>query len=154
MIRLLFPVPVSNTKLERMFSKLKCVKINFCCSLGVQCLQNILRIMEEGSSSETYKVVLLPFKINFFNESPLKMTKKGFLFHLKSSFRSQDNYIFVLTFWSFKRKGLTGNIRLISRNSAFFPVKIVLLCTLSFISFCYANDFSEKNDCGVGKSIL
>ena len=34
MIRLLFIVPVSNAKLERMFSKLKRVKINFRCSLS------------------------------------------------------------------------------------------------------------------------
>ena len=54
MIRLLFTVPVSNAKLERMFSKLKLVKINFCCSLGIKRLQNILRIMEEGGSWETF----------------------------------------------------------------------------------------------------
>ena len=34
MIRLLFIAPVSNGKLERMFSKLKLVKINFSCSLS------------------------------------------------------------------------------------------------------------------------
>ena len=33
-----------------------------------------------------------------FNESFFKMMKKAF--HLKSSFRSEDIYIFVLTFWS------------------------------------------------------
>ena len=32
-----------------------------------------------------------------FNESPLKMMKNT-LFHLENSFRSQDLYIFVLTF--------------------------------------------------------
>ena len=36
------------------FSKLKRVKINFCCSLGVKRFENILRIMEEGSSWETF----------------------------------------------------------------------------------------------------
>ena len=35
MIRLLFTVPVSNSKLERMFSTLKSVKINFHCSISV-----------------------------------------------------------------------------------------------------------------------
>ena len=54
MIRILFTVPVTNAKLERMFSKLKHVKTNFCCSLGVKDLRNILRIMEEGSSWETF----------------------------------------------------------------------------------------------------
>ena len=51
---ILFTVPVSNAKLERMFSKLKRVKTNFCCSLGVKGLENILRIMEEGSSWEMF----------------------------------------------------------------------------------------------------
>ena len=37
-----------------MFSKLKPVKTNFRCSLGVKRLENILRIMEEGSSWETF----------------------------------------------------------------------------------------------------
>ena len=50
MIRLLFAVPVSNAKLERIFSKLKRVKINFRCSLGVRRQENVLRIMEVGSS--------------------------------------------------------------------------------------------------------
>ena len=54
MTRLLFTVPVSNTKLERMFSKLKRVKINFCCSLDVKRLWKILRIMEEGGNWETF----------------------------------------------------------------------------------------------------
>ena len=54
MIRVLFTVPISNAKLERMFSKLKWVKVNFCCSLGVRGLENIFKIMEEGNSWETY----------------------------------------------------------------------------------------------------
>ena len=33
-----------------------------------------------------------------FNESPLKMMKNAFLFHVKSSFRSQNIYFFILTF--------------------------------------------------------
>ena len=37
-----------------MFPKLKRFKINFRCSLGVKCLENILRIMEEGGSWETF----------------------------------------------------------------------------------------------------
>ena len=54
MIIILFTVPVSNAKLERMFSKLKRVKTNFRWSLGVKGLENILRIMEKGSSWETF----------------------------------------------------------------------------------------------------
>ena len=53
--KLLFTVPVSNTKLERILTKLKRFKINFRCSLGVKRLENILRIIEEGGSSwETF----------------------------------------------------------------------------------------------------
>ena len=54
MIRLLFTVSVSNAKLERMFSKLEHVKVTFCCSLSVKRLENIFRIMEVGSSWETF----------------------------------------------------------------------------------------------------
>ena len=58
MIRILFTALVSNAKLERMFSKLKRVKTNFRCSLGVKSLENILKIMEEGSSLETFDPIL------------------------------------------------------------------------------------------------
>ena len=54
MIRFLFAVSLSMDKLERMFFKLKHVKTNFCCSLGVRHLENILNIMEEGSSLKTF----------------------------------------------------------------------------------------------------
>ena len=54
MIRLLFTVPMSDIKTRKNISKLKHVKTNSCCSLGVKCLENILRIMEEGSSWETF----------------------------------------------------------------------------------------------------
>ena len=57
MTKMLFTVPVSNTKLERIFSKLKRVKTNFRCSLGVKGLENILRIIEEGSSWETFDAI-------------------------------------------------------------------------------------------------
>ena len=62
---------------------------------------------------------------NFFliwaPESPLKMMKNAFLFHLESSFRSQDIYIFVLTFWSYRKNGLIRNIRLISNFMTLQP---------------------------------
>ena len=54
MIGFLFTVSVSDTKLERTFSKLKSIKTNFSCSLGVKRLENILRIMKEGSSWESF----------------------------------------------------------------------------------------------------
>ena len=40
------------------------------------------------------------------NESPLKLTKKCFLFHLQSSFPSHDIKVFVLTCWSCRKKRL------------------------------------------------
>ena len=48
-----------------------------------------------------------------FNESPLKMMWLAFLFHLKSSSRSQGIQIFVLTFWSCRKSGLIRKIRVI-----------------------------------------
>ena len=36
----------------------------------------------------------------FGNKKPFKRDGECFLFHLKSSFRSQDFNFFVLTFWS------------------------------------------------------
>ena len=41
-----------------------------------------------------------------FIESALKVMKNVFLFHLKSSFRSQDIYVFVMTFSSCRKNGL------------------------------------------------
>ena len=49
-----FTVPVSNAKLERMFSELKRFKMNFRCYFGVKLLKNILEIMEERSRWETF----------------------------------------------------------------------------------------------------
>ena len=37
-------------------------------------------------------------------ECPLKIMKNAFLFHLKCSFCSQNIKIFVLTFWSYRKK--------------------------------------------------
>ena len=58
-IRLLFTVPVSNDKLQRMLSKMKRVKSNFCRSIGVKRLGNILRIMEERSILQTDVLILV-----------------------------------------------------------------------------------------------
>ena len=58
-IRLLFTVPVSNNKLQRMLSKMKRVKSNFCRSIGVKRLGNILRIMEERSILQTAVLILV-----------------------------------------------------------------------------------------------
>ena len=42
------------------------------------------------------------FFFNFLQWKPFKNDEKCFLFHLKSSFRSQDIWVFVLTFWSWE----------------------------------------------------
>ena len=47
-IELLFTIPVSNAKLERMFSKMKHVKTLLRASLSEKKLESILRINEEG----------------------------------------------------------------------------------------------------------
>ena len=64
------------------------------------------------------KVALSPSKkicVICLTESPLKMIKKCHLFHLKSSFRSQDISVFVTTFWSCRKNGLIRKIRLTSK---------------------------------------
>ena len=52
LIRLLFTIPISNAKLERLFPKLKRIKTNLRCSLGNVRVENLLRILEEGPSLE------------------------------------------------------------------------------------------------------
>ena len=67
--------------------------------------------------TQMFKVGLSPSKKNCFicfSESRLKMMTKAFYFILKSFFRSQDIYIFVLSFWWCWKNGLIRKIRLIS----------------------------------------
>ena len=54
-------------------------------------------------------------------ESPLKNDEKCFLFHLKSSFRSQYISVFVTTFWSCRKNGLIRKIRLTSKFMTLQP---------------------------------
>ena len=44
--------------------------------------------------------------------------KNAFLFHLKSSFRSEDILVFVTTFWSCRKNDLIRRIRLTSKFMA------------------------------------
>ena len=46
---------------------------------------------------------------------PKKNCVVCFLFHLKSSFRSQDIEVFVTTFWLCRKNGLTRKVRLTSK---------------------------------------
>ena len=67
---------------------------------------------------ETFKVGLSPSKKNFFicfNDSPMKIIKNVFLFHIKSSFRSQDISVFVLIFSACRKNGLNKKTGLISK---------------------------------------
>ena len=50
-----------------------------------------------------------------------KNDEKYFLFHLKSSFRSQDIYVFVLTFWACSKNGLIRKISLTSKFMTSHP---------------------------------
>lgn len=54
LVELLFTVPISNAKLERIFSKLKCIVTADRASLKEARLEDILRIMEEGLSWEVH----------------------------------------------------------------------------------------------------
>ena len=49
------------------------------------------------------------------NWKPFKNDENFFLLHVKSSFRSWDIYIFVLTYWLCKKSGLIRRLRLISK---------------------------------------
>ena len=49
-----------------------------------------------------------------FNEINLEIMKNAFCFIL-SSLRSQDTYIFVLTFWSSMKNDLIRKMRIISK---------------------------------------
>ena len=72
MIRFLFTVSVPNAKLDKMFSKLKCVKTNFRCSLGVKRLENILKTIKEGSSWETFDIISV-IKLIKVNKALIKL---------------------------------------------------------------------------------
>ena len=65
----------------------------------------------------TLKVALSPSKkfLYLLQWLPFTNDEKCFLFYLKSSFRSQDIEIFVLTFWACRKNGLIRKIRLISK---------------------------------------
>ena len=68
---------------------------------------------------------LLKKFVLFASTSPLKLMifQVGFLCHLKSSFRSQDNWIFGLSFWWYRKNGLIRKIRLISKFRTSQPGK-------------------------------
>ena len=59
---------------------------------------------------------------NLLHWKPFKNDEKYFfLFHLKSSFRSQDIWVFVTTFWSCRKSSLLRKIRLTSKSTTSQP---------------------------------
>ena len=92
------------------------VRGNFTCSLedwstyeaihlkqfiyGIWSHDNVINNLIFLGSFNFFKVALSGLRQFLVSESPLKIIKKCFLFHLKSSFRSKDILVFVLTFWS------------------------------------------------------
>ena len=79
----------------------------------------------------------LPKKIICFIESPLNRIKKCFLFHLKSSLRFQDIYVFIMTSWSTRKNALIKKTRLISKFMTSQPghwtIAIYILSNISRI---------------------
>ena len=79
--------------------------LKFCCSF-FPWLSNQNVLLKSDS--------LLP-KFFYLLYCSLKTMNNCFLLHLKSAFRSQDIYIFVLTHWSCRKNGMIRKIRLISK---------------------------------------
>ena len=79
--------------------------------------ESLLKIMKKFFLFHL-KVRLSPSKKVFYyllQRKPFKNDEKCFLFHLKSSFHSQDILIFLLTFFSCRKNDLMRKIRLISK---------------------------------------
>ena len=66
---------------------------------------------------------------------PFRNDEKWFLFHLKSSFRSQDTWVFVTTFWLYRKNGLIRKIRLTAKFMTSLPgLQTVAIHTFANIS--------------------
>ena len=52
---------------------------------------------------------------NIFDWKPFKNEEKCFLFHLKSSFRTQDIFVFVKPYWLCRKNGLIRKVGLTSK---------------------------------------
>ena len=79
---------------------------------------NVYNYLWKSKRLNTFKVGLSPSKKNLcylLHWKSFKNDEKRFLFHRKSSFRSQDILVFVMPFWSCRKNGLIRKIRLTSR---------------------------------------
>ena len=75
-------------------------------------------LLERVSSIAKFLKRTLRSEIIFDNWKPFKNDEKCFLFPFKSSLRSQDIYIFVMSFWSCRKNGSIRKRRLISKSMA------------------------------------
>ena len=72
-------------------------------------IYNSVTLKSNSQKKSSKKLSYLLYWKSFEND------EKCFLFHLKSSFCSQDIYVFVTTFWSCRKNGLIRKIRLTSK---------------------------------------
>ena len=92
-------------------------------------------LLKIGSKSRT-RISFLKKLFSLLQRKPFKIDEQRFLFHLKSSFRSQDIQVFVLTFWSYRKNGLIRKTRLISKymtsQSDYQTISINILPSISW----------------------
>ena len=88
---------------------------NFLCGLS-DCLKWKRYHLHQTKMKFSVKVGLSPSIFFLFTSMiALKRMMKNAFYFISSSFRSQDILTFVLTFWSCRKNGLIGKIRLISK---------------------------------------
>ena len=78
-------------------------------------MHKFLKASEYRVIKKNWFPYLLKKFVLFVLMKPCKNDENYFLFHPKSSFRSQDIQIFLLTSWSYRKNGLTRNKTLISK---------------------------------------
>ena len=98
-------------------------------------------------SNRDYNKQLSPSKTNCFicfNESSVKMIKKCFLFHFKNSFRSEDIWIFVLTFCSFRKNSLFRKLRL-RLQSLYCPISHKVKAIIQWMKYGQVIEYNKRN---------
>ena len=116
--RLMKKVP-KYEKLRKYFScciQHRAVTSTYFTSQGCRKLQTYFFKMKKGTWRRTYLSSFSFFKVGLSHSpkklfyllqwKPFKDCEKCFLFHLESSFRSEDIQIFIFTFWSCRKKRL------------------------------------------------
>ena len=115
-------------------------------------ISNEISLQQPSEQLRSFKGALSGLRHFLANESPLKMMKNAFLFHLKSFFRSQDVYVFALTFWSCsKEPWLKDKV-----NFKFYDVKAWLAnnCNISRSKDKQIMGFGQIIECNVGNIFL